>query len=81
MTATRSTTSRPTAASVLAAALCILAILPGAGCGQSGPLFLPTEEPPAPVESASVQEPAAGQDEQGGAGETGKESKNREETP
>jgi len=36
----------------------LVAVLLLAGCGQTGPLYLPQEEPPAPVpEQAPVEEP------------------------
>jgi len=58
-------------------ALCLLAILLGAGCGQSGPLFLPAEETPAQVGSEVVDQPADGPAE---TDQTRTETKDREET-
>ena len=81
MKSTRPTASHPRIMSVPAAASCVLAILLGAGCGQSGPLFLPTEEPPARAESGAVEEAADGQAERAGMGEIKKETEDDEETP
>jgi len=81
MTSNRSPTSRRKMPSVPAAALCVLAILLGAGCGQSGPLFLPAEEPPARTESAAVDEKADAQVEHAEKAETAEETEDREETP
>ena len=81
MTSNRSPTSRRKMVNVPAAALCVLAILLGAGCGQSGPLFLPTEEPPARAESGAVEEGADGQAEHAGMGEIKEEKEDHEETP
>ena len=81
MKSTRPTASHPRIMSVPAAASCVLAILLGAGCGQSGPLFLPAGEPPARADSKAVEVPADDQGEQARARETEAEAGDHEETP
>jgi predicted small lipoprotein YifL len=67
----------------LAALLGVLPVLFGAGCGQSGPLFLPTEEPAARVDpgAAATDGRAAGQSSETAADEDEDQGGNGEKTP